>query len=64
MEIVPAVPEWTTWIAAGAIGALALAALARMLEAALDLEVSQAADCRACVAGASPVSSSTPAPQE
>lgn len=32
------VPVGLTWLAAGAAGALALAALARMLEAMLDLE--------------------------
>ena len=39
MEIVPAVPEWMTWIAAGGMGALALGALARMLEAVFELDV-------------------------
>jgi hypothetical protein len=38
MEIEPVVPAWLTWIAAGVIGALAIAALARMLEAVLDLD--------------------------
>ena len=39
MEIVPVVPDWLTWIAAGCAGALALAALARGLEAVLDLDL-------------------------
>ncbi len=38
MEIAPVVPDWLTWIAAGGVGALALAALARGLEAVLDLD--------------------------
>jgi hypothetical protein len=38
MEFAPAVPLWLTWLATGIAGALALAALARMLEAVLDLE--------------------------
>jgi hypothetical protein len=37
MEFAPAVPEWLTWLAAGGAGVLALAALARALEAFLDL---------------------------
>ena len=31
-------PEWLVWFAAGAIGAFALAALARILQAAFDLD--------------------------
>jgi hypothetical protein len=40
MEITPLVPAWLTWIAAGAIGMLAVAALARTLEAVLDSDPS------------------------
>jgi hypothetical protein len=32
------IPEWLVWCAAGAIGAFALAALARVLQACLDLD--------------------------
>jgi len=39
MEIAPAAPLWLTWLAAGIAGALALAAVTRILEAALDLEL-------------------------
>lgn len=35
MEIVPAVPEWLTWLAAGGAGAFALA---RLLDAVFELE--------------------------
>lgn len=38
MEIVPAVPEWLTWLAAGGAGAFALGALARLLDAVFELE--------------------------
>jgi hypothetical protein len=38
MEIEPLVPAWLTLIAAGAVGLLAIAALARMLEAVFDLD--------------------------
>lgn len=38
MDIVPVVPDWLTWIAAGGVGVLALAVLARGLEAMLDLD--------------------------
>ena len=38
MELIAAWPEWLVWFAAGAIGAFALASLARMLLAALDLD--------------------------
>ncbi len=39
MEVLSAVPEWLVWCTAGAAGAVALATLARILEAALDLEL-------------------------
>jgi hypothetical protein len=39
MEIAPVVPEWLTWLAAGGVGVLALAALVRGLEALLDLDL-------------------------
>jgi len=39
MEIAPVVPEWLTWLAAGGVGAVALAALVRGLEALFDLEL-------------------------
>jgi hypothetical protein len=35
---IAALPEWLVWFAAGAIGAFALAALARILLAAFDLD--------------------------
>ena len=38
MELLAAVPDWLVWCAAGAAGAVALAALARIIAAALDLE--------------------------
>jgi len=38
MEWVGALPEWLVWAAAGAIGAFALTTLARILQAALDLD--------------------------
>ena len=38
MDLIAAWPEWLVWFAAGAIGAFALASLARMLLAALDLD--------------------------
>jgi hypothetical protein len=38
MDLIAALPEWMVWAAAGAIGALALAALARVLQACLDLD--------------------------
>jgi hypothetical protein len=34
------IPEWLVWFAAGAIGAFGLAALARILQACLDLDAS------------------------
>lgn len=40
MEIEPVVPQWLTWIATGGAGVLAVAALARMLEAVFDLDPS------------------------
>lgn len=40
MEIEPVVPVWLTWIAAGGVGVLAVATLARVLEAMLDLDPS------------------------
>ena len=38
MDITPLIPEWLTWLAAGGVGVLAVAALARTLEAVLDLD--------------------------
>lgn len=38
MEIAPVVPVWLTLLVAGAAGVLALAVLARGLEAVLDLD--------------------------
>jgi hypothetical protein len=35
---IAALPEWLVWLAAGAIGAFALAALARIIQAAFDLD--------------------------
>lgn len=40
MEIEPVVPMWLTWIAAGGVGVVGIAALARMLEAVFDLDPS------------------------
>jgi hypothetical protein len=40
MELAAFAPEWLTWIAAGCAGAVALTAVARVLDAMLDLEVS------------------------
>lgn len=37
MELLAAMPDWLVWCAAGAAGLLALAALAGMLDAALEL---------------------------
>jgi hypothetical protein len=34
------VPEWLTWLAAGGVGVLAIAALARMLDAVFELDPS------------------------
>ncbi|MDB5874211.1 MAG: hypothetical protein JWQ07_3653 [Ramlibacter sp.] len=38
MELFAAMPEWLAWCAAGAAGAFGLAAVARVLAAALDLD--------------------------
>ncbi|HWI82931.1 hypothetical protein [Ramlibacter sp.] len=38
MDLFVGLPEWLVWCAAGVAGAVALAALASMLEAALDLD--------------------------
>jgi hypothetical protein len=38
MDLLAAIPEWLVWCAAGGAGALALAALAGVIEAAIDLE--------------------------
>jgi hypothetical protein len=38
MEWFASMPEWWVWLAAGAVGAVALAAFASILQAALDLE--------------------------
>jgi hypothetical protein len=38
MELLTGMPEWLVWCATGAVGALALAALANILDAALELE--------------------------
>lgn len=38
MEIAPHVPEWLTWLAAGAVGVFAVTVLARMLDAVLELD--------------------------
>ena len=38
MDLFAVVPEWLVWGAAGIAGAIALAALANMLEAAFDLD--------------------------
>jgi hypothetical protein len=38
MELALVVPDWWTWIAAGAAGVLALAALARGLDALFELD--------------------------
>ena len=40
MELEPFVPAWLTWVAAIAIGAFGIAALVRMLEAVIDLDLS------------------------
>lgn len=39
MEIEPFVPAWLTWAAAAAIGAFAIVALVRVLEAVIDLDL-------------------------
>jgi hypothetical protein len=38
MELFAGLPDWLVWCAAGAVGAIALAALANMLDAALELD--------------------------
>ena len=38
MELFAGVPDWWAWLAAGAVGAIALAALANILSAAFDLD--------------------------
>ena len=38
MEIIAAIPDWLAWLAVGSAGACVLAALARSLEAVLDLD--------------------------
>jgi len=40
MDLFAAMPEWLVWCAAGLAGAIALAALANMLVAALELDAS------------------------
>jgi len=40
MDLLAAMPEWLVWCAAGAAGAIALAALANILDAALELDAS------------------------
>ena len=40
MDLFAAMPEWLVWSTAGCAGAIALATLARMLDAALDLDAS------------------------
>jgi hypothetical protein len=40
MDVIASLPEWLVWFAAGAIGAFALATLARIVQAALDLDAS------------------------
>ena len=40
MEIAPELPAWLTWITAGGVGVLAVAALARTLVAVFDLDAS------------------------
>lgn len=39
MEIEPFVPAWLTWLAAAGMGVIAIAALVRMLEAVIDLDL-------------------------
>jgi hypothetical protein len=38
MELLAAMPEWLVWCAAGGAGVLALATLANILDAALELD--------------------------
>ena len=38
MDVIAALPEWLVWAAAGAVGAFALAAVARAVSTCLDLD--------------------------
>ena len=38
MDLIAELPEWLVWVAAGAIGAFALATIARVLQACMDLD--------------------------
>ena len=38
MDFAPVVPEWLTWVAASAVGILAVAFLIRTFEAVFDLD--------------------------
>lgn len=38
MDLIASIPDWLVWCAAGAIGAFALASVARILCVALDLD--------------------------
>jgi len=38
MDVLAGMPEWLVWCAAGGAGAVALAALANMLDVALELD--------------------------
>jgi hypothetical protein len=38
MDLIAALPEWLVWAAAGGIGAIALTALARVLQACMELD--------------------------
>ena len=40
MDLFTAMPDWLAWCAAGAAGAFALAAVARILNAAFELDAS------------------------
>ena len=40
MDLLAAMPEWLVWCAAGVAGAIGLAALANILDAALELDAS------------------------
>jgi hypothetical protein len=40
MDLFAGMPEWLVWCAAGAAGAIALAAIANILEATFDLDAS------------------------
>lgn len=39
MDLLAALPDWLVWCAAGGAGVLALATVARIIQAALDLDV-------------------------